>query len=128
MQATINLKANRVKLFTITKDNWIKAIFQHLAKREAQSTHVIKQTNQRKRVLKDRYDLGVKGQGSFSLKDLVILYNSKSAKKKMQLAYNGPFIVINLRGFHGKLYHLRQVNNIAIPKSFYSNYLKPFKL
>jgi hypothetical protein len=89
---------------------------------------VIKQTSWRKRVLKDRYDLGVRGQGSFSLRDLVMLYNTKSAKKKMHLAYRGPFIIIGLRGFYSKSYYLWQVNGIAIPRSFYRDHLKPFKL
>ena len=90
---------------------------------------VIKRTNQRKRVLKDRHNLSIKGRGHlFNLKDLVILYDSKLAKKKMHLVYKGPFIVINLRGFYSKLYYLQQVNSIAILKSFYSDYLKPFKL
>ena len=57
-----------------------------------------------------------------------MLYDSKFAKKKMHLAYKGPFIVIKLGGFYSKLYYLRQVNSIAIPRSFYRDYLKPFKL
>jgi hypothetical protein len=57
-----------------------------------------------------------------------MLYDSKSAKKKMHPAYKGPFVVIRPRGFHSKSYHLRQVNNTAIPRSFYGDHLKPFKL
>ena len=57
-----------------------------------------------------------------------MLYNSKFAKKKMHLAYKGPFVIIKLRGFYSKSYHLQQVNSIAILKSFYSDHLKPFKL
>ena len=57
-----------------------------------------------------------------------MLYNSKFAKKKMHLAYKGPFIVISLRGFYSKSYHLRQVNSTTILKSFYKDHLKPFKL
>jgi hypothetical protein len=57
-----------------------------------------------------------------------MLYDSKLAKKKMHPAYKGPFVVISLRGFYSKLYHLRQVNSTPIPKSFYSDHLKPFKL
>jgi hypothetical protein len=64
----------------------------------------------------------------FNPKDLIILYNSKLAKKKMHPAYKGPFIIISLRGFYSKLYYLRQVNSTLIPKSFYSDHLKPFKL
>jgi hypothetical protein len=80
-------------------------------------------------VIKDWHNLSIKGQGYlFNLKDLVILYDSKFAKKKMHPAYKGPFIVISLRGFYSKLYYLRQVNSIAIFKSFYKDYLKPFKL
>jgi hypothetical protein len=57
-----------------------------------------------------------------------MLYDSKFAKKKMHPAYRGPFVVIGLRGFYGKLYYLRQVNSTPILKSFYGDYLKPFKL
>jgi len=46
----------------------------------------------------------------------------------MHLAYKGPFIIVSLRGFYSKLYYFRQVNSITIFKSFYSDYLKPFKL
>ena len=90
---------------------------------------VIKRTNWRKRVLKDRHDLGIKGRGHlFNPGDLVMLYDSKSAKKKMHPAYRGPFIVVGLGGFHSKSYHLRQVNSIAVLRSFYGDHLKPFKL
>ena len=79
--------------------------------------------------MKDRHNLSIKGRGHFfNPKDLVILYNSKLAKKKMHLAYKGPFVIISLRGFYSKLYYFRQVNSIAILKSFYKDYLKPFKL
>jgi hypothetical protein len=57
-----------------------------------------------------------------------MLYDSKLAKKKMHPAYRGPFVIISLRGFYNKLYYLRQVNSITILKSFYKDYLKPFKL
>ena len=57
-----------------------------------------------------------------------MLYDSKLAKKKMHLAYKGPFIVIRPRGFHSKSYHLQQVNGTTILKSFYGDHLKPFKL
>ena len=46
----------------------------------------------------------------------------------MHLAYKGPFIIVSLRGFYSKSYHLRQVNSTTILKSFYSDHLKPFKL
>ena len=107
MQAAINLEANRVELFTkITKNNWVKAIFQHLANKEAQRMQVIERTNQQKRVVKDWHNLGVKSQGHFTPGDLVMLYNSKSAKKKMHPVYKGPFVAIRLRGFYSKSYHL----------------------
>ena len=90
---------------------------------------VIERTDWRKRVIKDRHDLGIKGRGYlFNPRDLVMLYDSKLAKKKMHLVYKGPFVVVSLGGFHSKLYHLRQVNSIAILRSFYSDHLKPFKL
>jgi hypothetical protein len=129
MQNAINLEANWIELFIITKDNWVKSVFWHLANREAQYTYIVKQTNWRKRVIKDWHNLGIRGQRHhFSLKDLVRLYNSKFAKKKMHFAYRGPFVIVSLRGFYSKLYHLQQVNSIAIFKSFYKDYIKPFKL
>jgi hypothetical protein len=68
---------------------------------------VIKRTNWRKRVIKDRHNLGIKGRGHlFNPRDLVMLYNSKSAKKKMHPAYKGPFIIISPGGFYSKLYYL----------------------
>jgi hypothetical protein len=68
---------------------------------------VIKRTNWRKRVLKDWHNLSIKGRGHlFNPRDLVILYDSKLAKKKMHLAYRGPFVIIGLRGFYSKSYHL----------------------
>jgi hypothetical protein len=57
-----------------------------------------------------------------------MLYDSKLVKKKMHLAYKGPFIVVSLGGFYSKSYHLRQVNSTAVLKSFYKDHLKPFKL
>jgi hypothetical protein len=90
---------------------------------------VIERTDWRKRVIKDRHDLGIKGQGHlFNLRDLVILYNNKLAKKKMHPAYKGPFVIISPGGFYSKLYHLQQVNSTTIPRSFYRDHLKPFKL
>jgi len=36
MQDAINLEVNRIELFTkITKDNWVKAVFWHLANKKA---------------------------------------------------------------------------------------------
>ena len=58
---------------------------------------VIERTNWRKRVLKDRHNLGIKGRGHlFNPRDLVILYDSKFAKKKMHPVYKGPFVVFRL--------------------------------
>ena len=57
-------------------------------------------------MLKDRHDLGVRGQGSFSPGDLVVLYDTKSIKKKMHRAYKGPFIIVGPEGFQGKSYYL----------------------
>ena len=89
MQDAINLEVNRIELFTkITKDNWVKAVFWHLANKKAQRMQVIKRTDQRKRVIKDRHNLGIKGRGHlFNPKDLVMLYDGKLAKKKMHPAY-----------------------------------------
>ena len=55
-----------------------------------------------------------------------MLYNPKSAKKKLHLAYRGLFVVTSFGSDYEKLYTLRQVEGTAISHIFYSDYLKLF--
>jgi hypothetical protein len=57
-----------------------------------------------------------------------MLYDGKSAKKKLHPAYRGPFVIAGFAGSQGKSYTLRQVNGNPIPRSYYRDHLKPFTL
>ncbi len=57
-----------------------------------------------------------------------MLYNTKSAKKKLYSLYRGPFIITGFGSSYSRSYTLRQINNEAIPRIYYGDYLKLFKL
>jgi hypothetical protein len=57
-----------------------------------------------------------------------MLYNYKSVKKKLSPAWRGLFAVLGYSGDYFKSYSLRQIYGTLIPRTFYSNYLKPFRL
>ena len=57
-----------------------------------------------------------------------MIYDQKSAKKKLHPAYRGPFVINGAGGDQGKSYTLRQVNGIAITCTYYRDHLKPFRL
>jgi hypothetical protein len=57
-----------------------------------------------------------------------MLYDPKSAKKKLSPAWRGPFVVSGYGGDHYKSYSLRQICGTLIPRTFHGNHLKPFRL
>jgi len=57
-----------------------------------------------------------------------MLYNTKSAKKKLYPLYRGPFIITRFSSSYSRSYTLRQINSEAIPRIYYGDYLKLFKL
>ncbi len=57
-----------------------------------------------------------------------MLYNTKSVKKKLYPLYRGPFIITGFGGSYSRSYTLRQINSEAIPRIYYGDYLKLFKL
>ncbi len=57
-----------------------------------------------------------------------MLYNTKSAKKKLYSLYKGLFIITGFGGSYSCSYTLRQINSKAIPRIYYGDYLKLFKL
>jgi hypothetical protein len=79
-------------------------------------------------IQKERHDMGIRGEKTYKPGQLVILYDRKSAKKKLHPAYRGPFVITRLAGSQGKSYTLRQVNRNPIPRSYYRDHLKPFTL
>ncbi len=57
-----------------------------------------------------------------------MLYNTEFVKKKLYPSYRGLFIITRFRGSYSRSYTLRQINSEAIPRIYYSDYLKLFKL
>ncbi len=57
-----------------------------------------------------------------------MLYNTKSVKKKLYSLYRGPFIITRFGSSYSCSYTLRQINSEAIPRIYYGDYLKLFKL
>ncbi len=57
-----------------------------------------------------------------------MLYNTKSTKKKLYSSYRGPFIITRFSSSHSRSYTLQQINSEAIPRIYYGDYLKLFKL
>jgi hypothetical protein len=55
-------------------------------------------------------------------------YDANSAKKKLQPTYRDPFVISGFGGDYGKTYTIRQVNDIAIPRTFYGDDLKAYRL
>ncbi len=57
-----------------------------------------------------------------------MLYNTKFVKKKLYPLYRGPFIITRFGSSYSRSYTLRQINGEAIPRIYYGDYLKLFKL
>jgi hypothetical protein len=75
---------------------------------------------------KEMHDLGVKHY-SFEPGDLVMLYDHRSANKKLHPAYRGPFEISEFGGDYGKSFKLQQLDGTLIPQTFYGDSLKFFK-
>jgi hypothetical protein len=58
---------------------------------------------------------------------MVMLYDQKSAKKKLHPAYRGPFVIAGFGRDHGKSYKLQQINGTLIPRTYYGDHFKPFR-
>ena len=64
----------------------------------------------------------------YTPRDLIILYDSKSVKKKLYDLYKRPFRVSGYKGSYSKLYTLKQLNGTLLLKTYYKDYFKLFKL
>ena len=83
--------------------------------------------NDRKALSKARHNHGIT-QYTFQPEDLVMLRDVESARKKLHLTFRGPFVVTGFAGSHGHSYTLRQINGEAIPRQYYGDHLKLFRL
>jgi hypothetical protein len=99
-----------------------------MAAREENRQRVKSKSDYSKELQKERHDLGIRREYWFKGGDLVMIYDQKSAKKKLHPAYRGPFVINGASGDQGKSYTLRQVNGTAIPRMYYGDHLKPFRL
>jgi hypothetical protein len=112
----------------INDSNLSKRIFDFMAIREETRQKIQHKSDYSKELQKERYDLGIRQEYRFKEGDLVMIYDQKSAKKKLHPVYCGLFIINGASGDQGKSYTLRQVNGIAIPRTYYRDHLKPFRL
>ncbi|POS81928.1 hypothetical protein EPUL_005559, partial [Erysiphe pulchra] len=65
---------------------------------------------------------------TYSPGQLVMLWDEKSAGMKLRPAWRGPFIVTGFGGDMGKSYTIRQIDGSIIPRHYYGDHLKPFRL
>ena len=111
----------------LNESDWNAGVFDFIVNRQEVRTRVAEASNAAKVVQKERHDMGVRTY-SFEPGQMVMLYDTKSAKKKLHPAYRGPFIVTGFGGSHDRSYTLSQVNGVPIPRTYYGDHLKPFKL
>ncbi|KAI0992831.1 hypothetical protein K3495_g15353 [Podosphaera aphanis] len=104
------------------------AVIHHLAKMETRRCDALTLDDWRRRVQKERHDLGVSQRTSFAPGTLVMLYDHAKAKLKLHASYRGPFVVTGFAGYHGKSYLLRQINGQRIKYSYHGDQLKLFRL
>jgi hypothetical protein len=112
----------------IDDSNLNDLVFNFMAAREENRQRVQSKSDYSKELQKERHDLGIRREYRFKGGDLVMIYDQKSAKKKLHPVYRGPFVINGAGGDQGKSYTLRQVNGTAIPRTYYGDHLKPFRL
>ncbi|KAI1002345.1 hypothetical protein K3495_g5856 [Podosphaera aphanis] len=77
---------------------------------------------------KERDDLGVRAQHTYTPAQLVMLWDAKTAGKRLRAAWRGPFVVTEFGGDVSKSYTIRQFDGSPIPRHYYGDHLKPFRL
>ncbi|KAI1004034.1 hypothetical protein K3495_g4176 [Podosphaera aphanis] len=110
------------------EDEHASAVLAHMANLEVERDKVIQKYSLRRQLQKNRHDLGVSRNISYSSGDLVMLYDHSAAKRKLCASYRGPFIISGLAGDNGKSYTLRQVNGEPIRNTYHGDQLRPFRL
>ncbi|KAI1000425.1 hypothetical protein K3495_g7774 [Podosphaera aphanis] len=75
-----------------------------------------------------RHDLGSRGIARYDRGDLVMLYDHRQAGKRLGPSWRGPFVVTGFEGDMGKSYTIRQINGTSIPRHYYGDSLKRFRL
>ncbi|KAI1003000.1 hypothetical protein K3495_g5204 [Podosphaera aphanis] len=110
------------------EDEHASAVLAHMANLEVERDKVIQKDSLRRQLQKNRHDLSVSRNISYSSGDLVMLYDHSAAKRKLCASYRGPFIISGSAGDNGKSYTLRQVNGEPIRNTYDGDQLRPFRL
>ena len=102
--------------------------FPSIVKREEIRQAALARSDRQKDRAKDRHNLGVRTEHVYSPGSLVMLWDAKAAGKKLRPAWRGPFVITGYGGNMERSYTLRQVNGLPIPRHYYGDHLKPFRL
>jgi hypothetical protein len=57
-----------------------------------------------------------------------MLFDHRSAGKKLRPAWRGPFVITGFGGDMERSYTLRQIDGTSIPRHYHGDSLKPFRL
>jgi transposase InsO family protein len=106
---------------------WEDLTLQHLSRVTRVREKVKRASRYQKSIQKSRYDRGLK-ERKFTPGQLVLLYDHKSAGKKLRPSWRGPFVITGYGGEHEKSYTLRQICGTPIPRTFHGDHLKRFRL
>jgi hypothetical protein len=77
----------------IDDSNLNKRIFDFMAIPEEICQKIQRKSDYSKELQKERHDLGIRREYRFKEGDLVMIYDQKSAKKKLYPVYRGPFVI-----------------------------------
>jgi hypothetical protein len=108
-------------------EDWENLVLDHIAHSMRIRERVRETSISRKDKEKQRYDRGIR-EHRFTPGQLVMLYDSKAAGKKLRPAWRGPFVITGFGGDHQKSYILRQICGTPIPRTFHGDHLKRFRL
>ncbi|KAI0994673.1 hypothetical protein K3495_g13509 [Podosphaera aphanis] len=103
-------------------------VIEFIVKREEIRQAALARSDRQKDRAKDRHNLGVRTEHVYSPGSLVMLWDAKASGKKLRPAWRGPFVITGYGGDMELSYTLRQVNGLPIPRHYYGDHLKPFRL
>ena len=108
-------------------EEWENLVLHHIARSMRIREKVREVSGSRKDREKQKYDKGIH-EHQFTPGQLVMLYDSKAAGKKLRPAWRGPFVVTGFAGDHQKSYTLRQICGTPISRTFHGDHLERLRL
>lgn len=100
-------------------------VLRHIGEREVVRDTANIRSNLMKMARKDRHDKGITNV-DLNVGDLVMLYDPKTAGKKLRPSWRGPFQVIRYHGDHQISYRIQQLNGKSIAHGHLGDQLKLF--